>query len=152
MQSRVQDPTSPKCSENWLIVASGDVTAKLKPDEVHKPLWEAEIWPGRHHPRRDKLMSEVGKKGREKEQRLDWYQGMAQRVFRLPCLTSLVVSQLDTTITDRDRSGFGIRASMCTSVPSGNGRDMGKHGMSRRREQLCLSATAGMSCRGLWLY
>lgn len=152
MQRRVQGPTSPKCSENWLIVASGDVTAKLKPDEVHKTLREAEIWPGRHDPRRDKLMSEVGEKGRGKERRLVWYQGMAQQVFCQPCLTSLVVSQLDTTVSDRDGSGFSIRPSVCTSVPPGNGRDMGKHGISRRREQLGLSANAGISCRGLWLY
>lgn len=81
-------------------MASGDVTAQPKHGkEVHKPLREAEIWPGRRRlppgSRKDKEIQEVGKKGQGNEERSAQHQGQHSEHSARFVLTSSAVSQRD---------------------------------------------------------
>lgn len=68
-------------------------------EEVHKPLWEAGIWPGRHRlppgSRKDKETQEVGKKGQGNEGRSAQHQGQHSEHSARFVLTSMAVSQRD---------------------------------------------------------
>lgn len=89
----------PRVLSNWLIVASGDVTAQPKCGEEWKPLWEAEVWPGRcqlpSDPREDKEIQVVGKKGQGNEGRSAQHQGQHGEHSARLVLTSSAVSQRD---------------------------------------------------------